>query len=82
MIYTPKQLIWCGNEAVVAYWERESTILIAGIHGQKMSFTYDGSVHIVQEIDGVRIISNNTHELLQKVPHVVQVKYNICFFYS
>ncbi|XP_044761312.1 vacuolar protein sorting-associated protein 16 homolog [Coccinella septempunctata] len=77
VIYTPKQLIWCGNEAVVAYWERSNTILVVGIHGQKMTFTYDGSVHIVQEIDGVRIISNNTHELLQKVPHVVQKIFRI-----
>ncbi|KAL3280277.1 hypothetical protein HHI36_017771 [Cryptolaemus montrouzieri] len=77
IIYTPKQLVWCGNEAIVAYWERQNTILIAGKHGQKMTFIYDGSVHLAQEVDGVRIISNNTHELLQKVPHVVQKIFRI-----
>ena len=28
----------------------------------------DSAVHLVQEVDGVRIIGNETHELLQKVP--------------
>ena len=33
-------------------------------------FTYqmDSAVHLVQELDGVRIIGNETHELLQRVP--------------
>ena len=33
-------------------------------------FTYqmDGAVHLVQKLDGVRIIGNETHELLQRVP--------------
>jgi len=28
----------------------------------------DSSVHLVQELDGVRIIGNEAHELLQRVP--------------
>lgn len=28
----------------------------------------DTAVYLVQEIDGVRIIGNDTHELLQRVP--------------
>ncbi|KAJ8985073.1 hypothetical protein NQ317_019757 [Molorchus minor] len=59
-IYKPKQLTWCGNEAVVVYWERASTLLV-----------------VVPEIDGVRIVSNTQHELLQKVPEVVQKIFRI-----
>ena len=28
----------------------------------------DSTVHLVQEVDGVRIIGKETHELLQRVP--------------
>lgn len=67
----------CGNEAVVLYWERDHTLLIVGKYGQKMSYNYDGSIHLVSEIDGVRIVSNTQHELLQKVPEVVQKIFRI-----
>ncbi|XP_018576701.1 vacuolar protein sorting-associated protein 16 homolog isoform X1 [Anoplophora glabripennis] len=76
-IYKPKQLIWCGNEAVVLYWERDCSLLVVGKYGQKMLYSYDSSVHLVSEIDGVRIISNMQHELLQKVPEVVQKIFRI-----
>lgn len=76
-VFKPKQLLWCGNEAVVAYWEEQNSVLVAGIHGQKITFHYEGPVYLVQEIDGIRIISSNTHELLQKVPHVVQKIFRI-----
>ncbi|EFA13302.2 Vacuolar protein sorting-associated protein 16 homolog-like Protein [Tribolium castaneum] len=77
IIHKPKQLVWCGNESVVAYWERDNSLLIVGKHGQKMMYTYDSSVHLSPEIDGVRIISNTQHELLQKVPDVVQKIFRI-----
>lgn len=34
----------------------------------------DSHVHLVQEIDGVRVIGNETHELLQKVPSKLSAK--------
>ncbi|CAH1109343.1 unnamed protein product [Psylliodes chrysocephalus] len=77
MVFRPKHLLWCGNEAVVLYWEKDNTFLIVGKHGQKLSYFYDGSVHLVPEIDGIRIISNTQHELLQKVPEVVQKIFRI-----
>ena len=33
-----------------------------------MTYQMDSTVHLVQELDGVRIIGNETHELLQRVP--------------
>lgn len=76
-ISTPKQLMWCGNEAVVGFWEREYTLLVTGRHGEKISFIYDSCVHLVPEIDGVRIFSSTQHELLQKVPETVQKIFRI-----
>ncbi|CAH3134272.1 unnamed protein product [Porites lobata] len=42
-------------------------------------FTYqmDSAVHLVQELDGVRIIGNETHELLQRVPAAVEQVFKI-----
>ncbi|XP_066259281.1 vacuolar protein sorting-associated protein 16 homolog isoform X2 [Euwallacea similis] len=76
-IHRPKQLVWCGNETVVAYWENDNSILIVGKNGKTQSYTYDSPVYLVAEIDGVRIISNAHHELLQKVPEVVQKIFRI-----
>lgn len=42
-----------------------------------MTYNYDGSLHLVTEIDGIRIVSNTQHELLQKVPEVVQKIFRI-----
>ncbi|KAK9884938.1 hypothetical protein WA026_009174 [Henosepilachna vigintioctopunctata] len=75
--YIPKQLMWCGNDAVAAYCERDNTVYLFGKHDNKITFFYDDSVHLAQEIDGIRIISNTTHELLQKVPQVVQKIFRI-----
>lgn len=40
-------------------------------------YTYDSSVHLVSEIDGVRVLSAMQHELIQKVPDVVQKIFRI-----
>lgn len=76
-VYKPKQLVWCGNEAVVAFWEQDCSLLIAGRHGEKISYSYDSSIHLVSEIDGVRVLSATQHELIQKVPDVVQKIFRI-----
>ncbi|KAI7815095.1 vacuolar protein sorting-associated protein [Rhyzopertha dominica] len=73
--YNPSQL--CGTEAVVAYWELENTLLVVGRHGKTFSYTYDGAIHLASEIDGIRILSTTQHELLQKVPDVVQKIFRI-----
>ncbi|CAH1261291.1 unnamed protein product [Diabrotica balteata] len=85
-VHRPKQLLWCGNEAVVLYWEKdtflaggekENIFLVVGKHGEKVNFFYDSSIFLVPEIDGIRIVSNTQHELLQKVPESVQKIYRI-----
>ncbi|XP_017785891.1 PREDICTED: vacuolar protein sorting-associated protein 16 homolog [Nicrophorus vespilloides] len=77
MITKPKQLVWCGTEAVVAFWEKDYTLMVMGRHGEKMTYSYEACVHLVPEIDGVRILSATQHELVQKVPDVVQKIFRI-----
>nr|XP_015927027.1 vacuolar protein sorting-associated protein 16 homolog [Parasteatoda tepidariorum] len=69
----PQQLVWCGTGAVVGIWqiELENIMLVIGPDKDYMNDLFYTPIHLVPEIDGVRIISNNTHDLLQKVPDAV-----------
>lgn len=63
------QFVWAGDEAVVALWK---DILVAiGNDSSFFNFKVDLPVVLAQELDGIRIITNNSHELLQCIPKVV-----------
>lgn len=66
----PKYLQWCGNDAVVIAWEDE--IHLVGPGGSVAKFFYDGRIHVVQDMDGVRVITNDVCDFLQKVPEVTE----------
>ncbi|KOB51950.1 putative vacuolar protein sorting vps16, partial [Operophtera brumata] len=48
-----------------------------GTKGNSTSFPYDGPFHLVQEMDCVRVVSELSHELVQKVPFVVEKIFRI-----
>lgn len=62
----PQQLVWCGTDSVVLYWDK--IVLMVGPFGDWIKYTYEDPIYLASEIDGVRIISNDKCELLQKVP--------------
>jgi vacuolar protein sorting-associated protein 16 len=62
----PKDLQWCGNNAVVLAWEDE--IHLVGPMGVASKYYYDSFVHLQPDIDGIRIITGDVCEFLQKVP--------------
>eukprot|EP00762_Andalucia_godoyi_P003514 ANDGO_04278.mRNA.1 Vacuolar protein sorting-associated protein 16 homolog len=70
----PRQLVWCGIDALVLVWDPEqlkgsqSLVLMVGPYGDFEKFMFDGPVHLVSEVDGLRIISNTSCEFLQRVP--------------
>ncbi|XP_062907960.1 vacuolar protein sorting-associated protein 16 homolog isoform X1 [Mobula hypostoma] len=71
----PSQFVWCNrpkstNPAVVGVWDK--LLLIAGSSRETIKFYLDEDVHLVPEIDGVRIISFNSHEFLHEVPTACQ----------
>ena len=66
----PSYLQWCGNDAVVIAWEDEAHVV--GPSGAVAKFYYDGRIHMVQDQDGVRIITNDVCDFLQKVPDVTE----------
>ncbi|XP_072929304.1 vacuolar protein sorting-associated protein 16 homolog [Epargyreus clarus] len=74
-IIQPKELVWCGSQAIVSHWD--NMMIIYGFNGTSESYPYDGPFHIIPEIDCVRVISEMTHELIQKVPVVVEKIFRI-----
>ncbi|PBP27460.1 vacuolar protein-like protein sorting vps16 [Diplocarpon rosae] len=64
----PKDVQWCGNDAVVIAWEDE--VHIIGPNSAAAKYFYDGRVHLIADHDGVRLITNDVCDFLQKVPEV------------
>ncbi|KAK0326189.1 Vacuolar protein sorting-associated protein 16 [Friedmanniomyces endolithicus] len=62
----PKDLQWCGNNAVVLAWEDELHLI--GPNGPASKFYYDSFMHLLPDIDGIRVLTGDTCDFLQKVP--------------
>ena len=61
-----QQLEWCGNDALILTWA--NLVLLVGPSSDTIPYTYTGTVLAVTELDGVRIISSDVCDLIQKVP--------------
>lgn len=66
----PKDLEWCGNDAVAIAWEDE--VHVIGPHNAAAKYFYDGRVHLIADLDGIRLITNDVCDFLQKVPEVTE----------
>ncbi|KAG8236733.1 hypothetical protein J437_LFUL014230, partial [Ladona fulva] len=68
----------CGTDGILGLWENNSDAINLSLVGRQtpnselITYTEDSSVHLVPEIDGVRILSKSVQEILQRVPPVVQ----------
>lgn len=62
----PEQLVWCGVDSVLLYWEEQ--LVMVGPYGDVVRFSYDEPIVLTPECDGVRILSNTYMEFLQRVP--------------
>lgn len=60
----------CRNSdaVVIAY---PSLLLVVSVAGDTNMYSYDSSIFLVPEMDCVRIITSNYHEMIQKVPKSV-----------
>lgn len=71
----PKDLQWCGNNAVVLAWEDE--IHLVGPNGSAHRWEYDSWVHLLPDVDGIRIMTSDVCEFLQKVPDATEEVFKI-----
>ncbi|XP_074594304.1 vacuolar protein sorting 16 [Brevipalpus obovatus] len=70
----PDSMVWCGNETVCSLWSIADILLLVGLEKEWMNYYMGGPVHLIPELDGVRVISRETNEIIQKVPdQLVQI---------
>eukprot|EP00271_Cylindrocystis_brebissonii_P000758 TRINITY_DN10976_c0_g1_i1.p1 TRINITY_DN10976_c0_g1~~TRINITY_DN10976_c0_g1_i1.p1 ORF type:complete len:853 (+),score=157.26 TRINITY_DN10976_c0_g1_i1:467-3025(+) len=68
----PDQMVWCGADIVLLYWESLQSLLVVGPYGNFHVYSCDDPACVlVQESDGARIISNVSMEFLRRVPDSV-----------
>ena len=71
----PKDMQWCGNDAVVLAWEDE--VHLVGPSGASSKYYYDGWVHLVADVDGIRVFTSDVCEFLQRVPDVSEDAFKV-----
>ncbi|GAA5898958.1 hypothetical protein JCM8208_005437 [Rhodotorula glutinis] len=62
----PKQVEWCGDNAVVLAWER--TVVLMGPFGESLKWFYPDTVTLLSEPDSTRLLSSSSSSLLSLVP--------------
>ncbi|GJN89287.1 hypothetical protein Rhopal_002267-T1 [Rhodotorula paludigena] len=62
----PRQVAWCGSNAVVVAWER--TAVLVGPFGETLKFFYSDPVHLIPELDGTRLLTSSSLHFLSLVP--------------
>ncbi|KAH9823393.1 Vps16, N-terminal region-domain-containing protein [Melampsora americana] len=68
----PTQMVWCGGDTVIVGWEK--SLVMIGPFGASFRYSFTDPIHLIEEIDGVRIITSHTCEFLSKVgPSTISV---------
>eukprot|EP00118_Oscarella_pearsei_P006071 m.27723 g.27723 ORF g.27723 m.27723 type:complete len:837 (+) comp30298_c0_seq2:46-2556(+) len=66
----PSQLAWCGGGAIVCHWE--GILFMIGPNKDYVNYVTVGEACLISEPDGLRVVTNDLHEFVQKIPDVVQ----------
>lgn len=62
----PDRVQWCGDNAVVLSWGGK--VVVVGPGGDVLQYDYSPAAIIDGDVDGLRILSSSTCEIVQKVP--------------
>lgn len=62
----PSQISWCGNESIVLAWEDE--IEIIGAYGGTLRYYFDDPIHLLPDVDGIRVLRGQKLEYIRRVP--------------
>ncbi|KAG8723341.1 hypothetical protein FRC09_003726 [Ceratobasidium sp. 395] len=63
----PRQVVWCGNDAVVLSYS-SGQLIILGPFGDTIKHYYPGAPHVIGEVDGARVVCIDRCDWIQKVP--------------
>lgn len=72
----PRQIAWimdaetCKTAEAIAI-TYPSLLIIVSTSGDSNLYTYDSGIFLIPEMDGIRVLTSNCHEMIQKVPHSV-----------
>ena len=72
----PSSMAWCGEDALLATLD-DGTAILAHVSGATETMFQPAPICLVQECDGVRILSNGFHDLLHRVEAPVQEIFKI-----
>ncbi|KAF4618727.1 hypothetical protein D9613_010167 [Agrocybe pediades] len=61
-----RQVEWCGNDAILVTWD--NAVVLVGPFGDVLHYTYFGATFAITETDGVRVLSQDVCDFIQKVP--------------
>lgn len=64
----PKQLAWCTNEAIAGHWA--NFILFVDLKNNWLNYPTYSTIHMIQEIDCIRVIDCHCQEVITKVNDV------------
>lgn len=75
----PHQIAWImdadsgrSSDAVAIAYDADdgfdATLMVVNVAGDSNTYTYDTCVRLVAEMDGVRVLSGSSHEMIQRVP--------------
>lgn len=72
----PNDLAWIlnsegGDKATGIAITYSSILLIIALNGESITYSYDQAIIIIPEMDGLRLISNGCHEMLQNIPKCI-----------
>eukprot|EP00850_Spirogloea_muscicola_P020034 SM000206S06243 [mRNA] locus=s206:68260:73829:+ [translate_table: standard] len=69
LVPPPDQLVWCGVDSVLLWWEEEQMLQMVGPSGDSVTFVQDEpGLALVPEVDGVRLLTSSAMEFLHRVP--------------
>jgi len=71
----PSQMAWCGADAVVLFWPE--ILLMIGPNGDWMKYSYENQVFLSSEVDGVRVMTSECHDIIRRVPIALVNVYSI-----
>lgn len=72
----PRDIAWIldsegGEHAHALIITYSSLLLVIGFNGESNAYPYDPAIFLIPEMDCVRILSNNGHEMIQKIPNSI-----------
>lgn len=65
------------SEAAAVCIAYQSLLIVISVSGDMNLYTYEPTVFLIPEMDGVRVLTNHSHEMIQMVPKSVNNIFSI-----